>query len=173
VGAPSASASEARRLFHVLLVLFSLLPPALFEVLPAHLCEPGPCGDVEEGDLLLELVVLLPGAVAQNNLGNGLEAITGLPISEFMRDVDIRKIGLLSVKESYRIIKKAGLHPGPLQGLMAPVLLLARVPLPVGVWMLRKRHKITASHSIRSRVYYGSDTRSEYSIPISAIGLDA
>jgi len=74
----------------------------------------------------------------QNNLGNGLEAITGLPVTESMRYADVRKIGLMSVKESYRIIKKAGFHPGPLPGLMAPVLLLARAPLPVGVWMLSK-----------------------------------
>jgi 2-dehydropantoate 2-reductase len=74
----------------------------------------------------------------QNNLGNGLEAITGLPVIEVMRDADVRKIGLLSVKESYQVIKKAGFRPGPLPGLIAPVLLLARAPLSVGMWMLSK-----------------------------------
>lgn len=74
----------------------------------------------------------------QNNLGNGLEAITGLSVTEFMSDVNIRRIGLLSVKESFRIIQKAGFHPGALPGLMAPVLLLAKLPLSVGVWMIGK-----------------------------------
>jgi len=40
--------------------------PALFQVLPAYLREPRPCGDVEVGDLLLDLVVLFPLAVACN-----------------------------------------------------------------------------------------------------------
>jgi 2-dehydropantoate 2-reductase len=72
----------------------------------------------------------------QNNLGNGLEAITGLPVTEFMRHAGVRRIGLLAVKESYRVINKAGFRPGPLPGLMAPVLLLVKVPLPMGSWMM-------------------------------------
>ena len=38
---------------------------------------------------------------------------------------------------------------------------------------LRLRHKINASRDVGSRVYFVSDNRSQHSIPIPAIGLDA
>jgi 2-dehydropantoate 2-reductase len=72
----------------------------------------------------------------QNNLGNGLEAITGLAIADCMRHAGVRRIGLLAARESYRVIKKAGFRPGPLPGLVAPVMLLVKAPQPIAEWLM-------------------------------------
>lgn len=72
-----------------------------------------------------------------NNLGNGLEAMTGLSVRECMRHAGLRKIGILALKEGNRVIEKAGLKLAPLPGVPAPALqLIIRSPLPVAGWTL-------------------------------------
>lgn len=72
-----------------------------------------------------------------NNLGNGLEAMTGLSIKECMSYASLRKVGTLTLKEGYTVIEKAGFHLEPLPGIPAFALkLIIQSPLPVAAWML-------------------------------------
>jgi 2-dehydropantoate 2-reductase len=72
-----------------------------------------------------------------NNLANGLEAMTGLSVSECLRQPGLRKIGALALKEGYRAMQRAGLRLAPLPGIPAPVLMfIIRSPLPVAAWVL-------------------------------------
>jgi 2-dehydropantoate 2-reductase len=72
-----------------------------------------------------------------NNLANGLEAMTGLTISECLRHPGLRKIGVLALKEGYQAMQRAGLHLARLPGVPAPVLMfIIRSPSPVAAWVL-------------------------------------
>jgi len=73
-----------------------------------------------------------------NNLANGLEAMTGMSIRECMRHAGLRRISILTLKEGYQAIVKAGIHLAPLPGVPAPLLrFIIRSPLPVAAWSLR------------------------------------
>jgi 2-dehydropantoate 2-reductase len=72
-----------------------------------------------------------------NNLGNGLEAMTGLSISDCLRNPGLKRIGVLALREGHQVIAKAGLRLGTLPGAPAPALqLILRAPLPVAEWIL-------------------------------------
>jgi len=72
-----------------------------------------------------------------NNLANGLEAMTGLTVGECMRYPGLRKIGVWTLKEGYRAMKKTGLRLAPLPGIPLRLLMFViRSPLPVAAWLL-------------------------------------
>lgn len=72
-----------------------------------------------------------------NNLANGLEAMTGSNVRECMHHPGLRRIGVLTLKEGYRAVKRAGLRLAPLPGIPASALILIiRSPLPVASWVL-------------------------------------
>ncbi len=49
-----------------------------------------------------------------NNLVNGLEGMTGLPIGKCMEHAGLRKIGIMEFREGYFVAKKAGVQLGGL-----------------------------------------------------------
>ncbi|MGA2491071.1 MAG: ketopantoate reductase C-terminal domain-containing protein [Anaerolineales bacterium] len=72
-----------------------------------------------------------------NNLGNGLEAISGLSIKDCMRHAGLRRIGILTLKEGHQVIEKAGIQLAPLPKVPMPALqLIIQSPIPVGAWLL-------------------------------------
>jgi 2-dehydropantoate 2-reductase len=72
-----------------------------------------------------------------NNLGNGLEAMTGLAVSECMRHAGLRRIGILALREGNQAIEKAGLRLAPIPQIPAPALgFIIRTPVPVAAWAL-------------------------------------
>lgn len=72
-----------------------------------------------------------------NNLGNGLEAMTGLTIRDCMQHSGLKKIGVLTLREGNRVVEKAGFHLASLPGAPAPVLqFILRSPLSVAAWTL-------------------------------------
>ncbi len=72
-----------------------------------------------------------------NNLGNGLEAMTGLTVSECMRHAGLRRIGILALKEGHQAIGKAGIRLAPIPRIPAPALgFIIRSPVPVSAWTL-------------------------------------
>jgi len=74
-----------------------------------------------------------------NNVANGLEAMTGLPVRECLRYPGLRSIGTLALKEGYQAIERSGLRLAPLPGVPAPALMLIiRSPLPVAAWVLSR-----------------------------------
>lgn len=71
-----------------------------------------------------------------NNLGNGLEAMTGLTVGECMDHKELRIIGIHILREGYRVIRKAGIILAPLPGVpvsmlkvisMSPLLIASRI----------------------------------------------
>jgi 2-dehydropantoate 2-reductase len=73
-----------------------------------------------------------------NNLANELEAMTGLSIKECMRHAGLRRIGIMTLKEGYQVIQKAGFHTAPLPGVPAPILeLILRSPVAIAAGTLR------------------------------------
>ena len=74
-----------------------------------------------------------------NNLINGLEAMRGLSIRECMRNSDLKRIGILTMRESYQVIQKAGYHLASLPYAPAPVLqAMLHAPLPLAEWILSR-----------------------------------
>jgi 2-dehydropantoate 2-reductase len=74
-----------------------------------------------------------------NNLANGLEAMTGLPIRECLRHAELRKIGILALREGRQVIEKAGIRLGPLPGVPGPALrLIIHAPYPIAAWILNR-----------------------------------
>ena len=74
-----------------------------------------------------------------NNVANGLEAMTGLPVRECLRYPGLRTIGTLTLQEGYQAIDRSGLRLAPLPGVPAPALMLIiRSPLPLAAWVLRR-----------------------------------
>lgn len=72
-----------------------------------------------------------------NNLGNGLEAMTGMNIRQCLPYDILRRIGTLTLKEGYQVLEKAGISLAPLPGVPAPALqFIIRSPLPVAAWTL-------------------------------------
>jgi 2-dehydropantoate 2-reductase len=72
-----------------------------------------------------------------NNLGNGLEAMTGRSIRDCMRHPGLKRIGLLALRESHQVIEKAGFPLAPLPGVPAFALqLILRAPLPLAEGLL-------------------------------------
>jgi 2-dehydropantoate 2-reductase len=73
-----------------------------------------------------------------NNLGNGLEAITGMTVGECMDHKKLRIIGILILREGYRVIRKAGIVLAPLPGVPVAMLkVISRSPLPLASMILR------------------------------------
>ena len=73
-----------------------------------------------------------------NNLANGLEAMTGMSIRECMRHASLRKISIMTLREGYHAIQKAGIHLEALPGVPTPFLqFIIRSPLPVAAWSVR------------------------------------
>ena len=73
-----------------------------------------------------------------NNLANGLEAMTGLSLKECMRHAGLRRIGIMTLKEGYQVIQKAGFHTAPLPGVPAPILeFLLHSPVQIGAGTLK------------------------------------
>jgi 2-dehydropantoate 2-reductase len=73
-----------------------------------------------------------------NNLGNGLEAMTGMNIRFCMAQSGLRSIGLRTLKEGSQVIAAAGYHLAPLPGVPAYALeVIIRSPLPIGGQFLR------------------------------------
>ncbi len=88
-----------------------------------------------------------------NNLGNGLEAMTGQSIRDCMRHPGLKRIGVLALREGYQVIEKAGFHLAPLPGVPVPALqLLLRAPLPVseGILTLSMGSLKTLSSTLQS-----------------------
>jgi 2-dehydropantoate 2-reductase len=73
-----------------------------------------------------------------NNLANGLEAMTGLTTRESLSYPGLRKISILTLKEGYQTIEKAGNRLAPLPGIPMPfILFIIRSPLPASDLALR------------------------------------
>jgi len=99
-----------------------------------------------------------------NNLSNGVEAMTGMSIAECMNDRVLKKISALTLREGYKVIRKAGYHPAGLPG--APLLLLRFIvysPLSVAEWALRQSMKNlrTLSSTLQS-IRRGKPTEIDY-----------
>jgi len=74
-----------------------------------------------------------------NNLGNGMEAMSGLAIHDCMSHPGLRRIGVLSMKEGYSTIRKSGFRLADLPGLPASVLAaIVGAPVPAAAWILGK-----------------------------------
>lgn len=72
-----------------------------------------------------------------NNLANGLEAMTGLGVRECFRHPVLARISALSLKEGYRVIRKAGIRAAPLPGVpLAALSVIALSPLPLAAWII-------------------------------------
>ena len=88
-----------------------------------------------------------------NNVFNGLEAISGLPIRECMRAPGLRRIGALALQEGARTIRKAGYRLRPLPGVpFAALALMIAAPLPLaaGLLDLSMRNLDTLSSTLQS-----------------------
>ena len=74
-----------------------------------------------------------------NNLGNGLEAMTGMSINECMQHEVMKRIGILTLREGAGVIRKAGYKLASLPGVPAGVLrFLVHAPLPVAGALLKR-----------------------------------
>ena len=72
-----------------------------------------------------------------NNLANGLEAMTGLPIRECMRQPGLRRISVMALKEGARAVEAAGIRLEPLPGVLAPALpMIIRLPASLSSWVI-------------------------------------
>ncbi len=99
-----------------------------------------------------------------NNVGNGLEAMTGMPVSECMRHKAMRKTGIYTLREGFRTINKAGYHPVSLPGV--PRLILRFIifsPMPLASWLLSRsmRQLKTLSSTLQS-LQRGRPTEIDY-----------
>ena len=74
-----------------------------------------------------------------NNMGNGMEAMTGLSMVKCMQNKVIRDISIQTLREGYRVLKKAGYHPEPLPGVAVPFLkFMVHAPLFLTGWLLKR-----------------------------------
>lgn len=75
-----------------------------------------------------------------NNLGNGLEGMTGLPIGKCMEHAGLRKIGIMEFREGYFVAKKAGVQLGGLPKVPASTAhFIANAPLFLASLILKLR----------------------------------
>ena len=102
---------------------------------------PGTCGKLLNQAVPTKITNNIEGAhwakLLVNNLANGLEAMTGLPIRDCMRQPGLRKISVLALKEGARAVEKAGIHLEPLPGVPAPALpFIIRLPASISGWVI-------------------------------------
>ncbi len=88
-----------------------------------------------------------------NNLGNGLEAMTGLTVGECMQYKRLRTIGINILREGYKVIRKARIHLAPIPGvrvLMLKVLIWSPLPLASRILSLSMGSLKTLSSTLQS-----------------------
>ncbi len=88
-----------------------------------------------------------------NNLGNGLEAMTGRSIRSCMHDAVIRRIGIYTLREGYHVIRQSGYRLGSLPGVPATLLkIIASAPDFVAGFFLKRSmgHLKTLSSTLQS-----------------------
>lgn len=99
-----------------------------------------------------------------NNVANGLEAMTGVPIRECLKHPGLRRIGVLALKEGCRAIETEGFRLAQLPGVPAFALqLIINAPLPVAAWMLNlSMGKLKTLSSTLQSLKRGRSTEIEY-----------
>jgi 2-dehydropantoate 2-reductase len=75
-----------------------------------------------------------------NAMGNGIEAISGLSLSQCSQHPVLAKVAVLIVREGLRILKSEGIPLQRLPGFpMKKLSRLVRLPLVLAAWVLRKK----------------------------------
>lgn len=74
-----------------------------------------------------------------NNMGNGMEAMTGMSMTKCMQSKVIRKISVQTLREGYRVLKNTGILLAPLPGVGMPLLnFMVHAPLFLSGWLLKR-----------------------------------
>jgi len=102
-----------------------------------------------------------------NSMGNAIEAMTGMSISQVINLPGISRIALLILKESLQTLKKANIKPAPLPGISISSLnLLLKMPLPFAARILKKeisrKGNPAAISSTLQSIRKGKTTEIEY-----------
>ena len=73
-----------------------------------------------------------------NAMSNALDGMTGLAMGEYIRYGDLRRIGVLLLKEALGLVKKADITLEPLPGIpLAVFKFMMSLPVPIAAWLLK------------------------------------
>ena len=73
-----------------------------------------------------------------NAMGNSLDAMTGMALGEYRKFKSIRKIGILILKETFSVVKKAGINLESLPGFPLRFFkIMIAMPMPIASYILK------------------------------------